>query len=293
MLIIFGLTVLVASVLGGYAAMGGNLAVLVQPFEFLIIMGAAVGIYLLANPWYVVTDTLRTIGKLFKGKPHTQDDYLELLSMMYLVFRQGRADINQLENDLDNPAESSFFNRFPRVAKNPKTLRFFCDYMRVILLHQQVKPHEVEALIDEELETIRIELKKVPHALSVMADGLPALGIVACVLGVIKAMGAIDESPAVLGYYIGGALTGTFLGVILSYGLVGPIAQLVKGRREEEMNYYIAMKSGLMAFLNGADQQISIEFARKVLNSGVRPTMQEVDEAVYVHKMAMTTNRID
>lgn len=273
-----GLLIVIGSVLGGFAAMGGNLVVLWQPFELLIVLGAGIGAYIIANPKSVLKDTLSAIMAMIKGRPYNKDDYLDLFTLLYMLFRAGRNNINKLESDFDRPMESAFFKKFQKVYQNPKNVRFIADYMRLILLGSK-NAHELESLIDEEIETIERDLNKVPNALAVMADSLPALGIIAAVLGVIKAMGAITEPPEVLGILIGGALVGTFLGVLLSYGLIGPLGESIRARREQELSYYIAIKASLIAFLNDYPPQICVEYGRKVIEAKVRPEFEEVEKA--------------
>jgi chemotaxis protein MotA len=277
---VIGIILVIGSVLGSFAAMGGHIGVLFQPFEFTIIFGAAVGAYVIANSKGVIRDTWANLKLLFKGKPYDKQDYLELLSLMYVVFRTGRQNMSSLEKELDEPQNSQYFRRFPRVMKNAMGLRFLADYLRLILLGSE-KSYELEALMDEEIETIDRELHKVPKALHVMADAMPALGIVAAVLGVIKAMGSINQPPEVLGRLIGGALTGTFLGVLLSYGFVGPLSSSIKDKKEAELNYFVCIKAGLLAFLNGYPPQICVEYARKVLSTDVRPDFIEVERATH------------
>lgn len=283
-----GILIVLGSVAGGYWAMGGNFTVLWQPWEFVIVCGAALGAYVLANSRSVLRDTSSSIAALVRGRPHKKEDYLELLTLLYMVFRTGRHNLQSLEGDLDRPEKSDFFKRFPRMSSNTRNLRFICDYMRLILLGSE-RAHELETLMDEDIETIRQELYKVPRALKVMAETLPALGIVAAVLGIIKAMGAIAEPPEVLGHLIGGALTGTFIGIFMSYGFVGPLADAVKTRREQEINYYVAAKAALIAYLNDYAPQICVEYGRKLIATEVRPDFVEVEAATT--RLAESLNR--
>ncbi|NDV50772.1 flagellar motor stator protein MotA [Salipiger sp. PrR003] len=278
MIALLGFIVVFGSVLGGFAAMGGNLWVLWQPYEVLIICGAAVGAFVIANPRGVIKDTLKSCRAVLRGRPHSKEEYLELFSLLYMLFRIGKRDLRKLENDLDNPTESKFFKSFAFVSKNPRNARFIADYFRLVLLGSK-KSHEMEALLETEIETIEQDLNRVPNALNVMADSLPALGIVAAVLGVIKAMGSINQPPEVLGMLIGGALVGTFLGVLLSYGVVGPLANAIRARGEQELAYYIAIKTAIVAFLNEYQPEICAEYGRKVISADVRPTFEEVERA--------------
>ncbi len=276
---IFGLLLVAGSVLGGFAAMGGNLWVLWQPWEMVMIIGASVGAYIIANPNSVIRETFKAIGGLVKGRPHSKEEYLELFSLLYMIIRMGKDNLAKLEKDLDQPETSKFFNSFSYTSKNTRNVRFIADYFRLILLGSE-KSHELESLIDTEIETIEQDLNRVPNALMIMADSLPAVGIVAAVLGVIKAMGAIAQPPEILGALIGGALVGTFLGILLSYGLVGPLAAAVRARREQELAYYIAIKASIISFLNGYRPQICIEYARKTIAEEVRPVFEEVESTM-------------
>ncbi|MBO9428642.1 flagellar motor stator protein MotA [Sulfitobacter sp. R18_1] len=284
--LILGLLLVAGSVLGGFAAMGGNLWVLWQPWELVIICGAATGAYIIANSRSVIADTLRSLRALVGGKPHNKEEYLELFSLLYMIIRLGKGGLSKIEGDLDQPLKSSFFKNFSYVSRNPKNVRFIADYFRLIMLGSE-KAHEMESLIDTEIDTIEHELNRVPNALMIMADSLPAVGIVAAVLGVIKAMGAISEPPEVLGALIGGALVGTFLGVLLSYGFVGPLASAIRARREQELAYYIAIKASIIGFLNGYQPQICVEYARKTISEEIRPEFEEVER-----KMKETAEKI-
>ena len=275
-----GAVVVAASVLGGYAALGGHLYVLWQPFEVVIICGAAIGAYIIANPKHIIKKTGKVMGQIAKGSPYNKDSYLELLSLQFAVFRMAKAKgLLSLEAHIENPDESELFAQFPKFHKNKAAVVFMCDYLRMISLGSD-NPHEMETLFDEEIETHHAEQYQVAGAVNAVAEGLPALGIVAAVLGVIKTMGAIAEPPEVLGKLIGGALVGTFLGVLLSYGFVGPMAAALKANYNAESKYFQCMKAGLIAYMSGYAPQICVEFARKALLSNVRPTFFEVEEAV-------------
>lgn len=279
MLKVIGHIGVIVSTLGGYAAMGGKLAVLNQPFEFVIIFGAAVFAFVVANSKHILKACLKDIKSIYKKEKFHKEQYVELLSMMYLVFRTARTKgWLALEQHIENPQDSEIFKKFPAFYENTQAVTFLCDYLRLISLGAE-KPYEIEALMDQEIETQREERNHTSHSLQTMADGLPALGIVAAVLGVIKTMGAITEPPEILGKLIGGALVGTFLGVWLSYGFVAPIANAVKERNDGELKYYLCMKTCILAFLQGAAPQVAIEFGRKILLQDVQPTFLEVEEA--------------
>jgi chemotaxis protein MotA len=286
MKLMFGLIIVVASVLGGYAAMGGHLAVLWQPFEIVIICGAAIGAFIMGHPVRVLKDTGGALRTLFTGHAYSRKDYLDLISLLFLIMKQAKMKgVMHLEKDIEHPYESELFNRFPRVLKHKRAVSFLCDYLRLISLGSE-RAFELEALMDEELDTLHREKNQPAKALKTVGEALPALGIIAAVLGVIKAMGAINQPPEVLGGLIGGALVGTFLGVLLSYGLVTPLANGVKTQREEELSYFTCMKAGLLAYLNGYPPQVCVEFARKVLQSDIQPSFDEVEKATQAAALA-------
>ncbi len=279
MLLVVGAILVFVSVFGGFVALGGHLMVLWQPFEFVIIAGSAFGAFVIANPKVVLMGTAPAVLKIAKGSRYDKESYLELLSMMYTVFRQAKSKgMLTLESHVEDPDQSEMFKRFPGIFNDKHALTFLCDYLRMMVLGSE-NPYEMETLIDEELETHHEECLLISNALRTVADGLPALGIVAAVLGVIHTMGSITEPPEILGKLIGGALVGTFLGIFLSYGLVAPMADSLKTLDDTEHKYLQCIKAGLLAHLQGYAPAISVEFARKALLSPVRPTFYEVEEA--------------
>ncbi|HHN73130.1 MAG TPA: flagellar motor stator protein MotA [Thermopetrobacter sp.] len=276
--VLLGLVVLFGCLLGSYAAMGGHVSVLWQPWELLIIGGTSFGTFLMANPMKTVKDAGKAVFEAIKGKTVGQRDYLDVLGLLFALMREIRSKSRgEVEAHIDNPGESEIFQKYPGVLKDHHLVQFICDYARLILIGN-AKPYEVEALMDEEIHTMEHDALKAQHALSNMADGLPAIGIVAAVLGVIKAMGAIDQSPEVLGHLIGAALVGTFAGILLSYGIVGPIATKVKIVRTHNLRIFILVKQTLLAFMNGAMPQVALEFGRKTISAHERPTIDTVEE---------------
>tara|TARA_R110002110_G_scaffold414147_2_gene643299 strand:- start:22545 stop:23378 length:834 start_codon:yes stop_codon:yes gene_type:complete len=266
-------------VLGGYVAMGGKLAVLYQPFELVIIGGAGVGAYITSNPKSVLKATGKGFKTALKGPTNSKADYLELLSMMYVTFKLAKAKGNlALEQHIENPDDSELFANFPGFVGNHHAVEFFCDYLRLVTLGSE-NPHELEALMDEELDVHHLEDEQTATAMQLLGDGFPALGIVAAVLGIIKTMGSITEPPEILGKLIGGALVGTFLGILLAYGFVGPLASAIKMAQEANSKYLICLKAGILAHVAGNAPAVSVEFARKTLLSSVRPTFAELEEA--------------
>jgi chemotaxis protein MotA len=279
MRLIIGIIVVVAAVIGGYLAMGGHLEVLIQPFEAVIILGAAAGAYIIGNTGPVLKQTVGVFGTLLRGPKYNKAAYVELLGLQFTLFKlvQSRG-VLALEQHVENPESSPIFARFPKFAANHHAVEFLCDYMRMMTLGTN-NTHELEALMDEELEAHHQERSRLVTAIQSLADGTPALGIVAAVLGVIKTMGSIAEPPEVLGHMIGGALVGTFLGVFVAYGFFGPMAQALRSIYESEAKYFLAMKTGLLAHISGYAPVMAIEFARKTLMSEDRPTFAEVDAA--------------
>lgn len=279
MFFLIGLGIVFGCVIGGYVGMGGKLLVLFQPLELVIIGGAALGAFVISNPLPVLKRSAAACGEVLKGSPYSKEAYLELLTLLYTVFKLAKSKgMLALEAHVEKPEESTLWQRFPTFAKDHHAMEFFCDYLRLLTLGSD-NPHEMEALIDEEIETHHHEKHQIVSAIQGVADGLPALGIVAAVLGVIKTMGAISEPPEVLGKLIGAALVGTFLGVLLAYGLVGPMASSLKARYDAEAKYFLCIKAGILAYMQGYAPAVVVEFARKALLSNVRPSFYEVEEA--------------
>jgi chemotaxis protein MotA len=277
--ILIGLVVTMGCVLGGFMAMGGHVDVLIQPWEAVIICGAAFGTFLVANPMATVKDTGKACMEAFRQATPKERDYLETLGVLHSLMRELRTKSrSEVEAHIDNPAESTVFQAFPTVLKRHDLTHFICDYCRLIIIGN-ARSHEIEALMDEEIHTIRADKLKSYHAMVAVADGLPALGIVAAVLGVVKAMGALDQSPEILGALIGAALVGTFLGIFLSYAVVGPIATKIKIVREKNNRLYVIVKQTLLAYMNGSLPQVAIEFGRKTISSYDRPSIDAVEQS--------------
>lgn len=277
--ILVGIIVIIGCMLGGFMAEGGHASVLYQPWEFTIIIGSALGTFLVANPFATIKDTGRACKEAFANAVPKQKDYLDVLGVLYSLMRELRSKSrNEVETHIDNPDESTIFQGFPTVLKNQALTHFICDYCRLIIIGN-ARPHEIEALMDEEIATITRDTMKAQSALVTISEGLPALGIVAAVLGVINAMGALDQSPEILGHLIGGALVGTFGGIFMSYGIVGPIAGKVKVTREKRNRLYILVKQTLLAYMNGSLPQIAVEYGRKTISAIDRPSIDVVEQA--------------
>ena len=276
--IILGLIVTLGCMLGGFMAMGGHVGVIWQPWEYVIIGGASFGTFLVANPMKVVKDSGRAMMEAFKGKTPTLRDYLDVLGILFALMREVRGKSrNEAEAHIDAPEESLIFQTFSGVLANKELTTFICDYFRLVLIGN-AKSHEIEALMDEEIETMEVDALKPYNSMVAMSEGLPALGIVAAVLGVIKAMGALDQSPEVLGQLIGAALVGTFAGIFLSYAVVSPIATKIKIVRTKNLRLFVIVKQTLLAYMNGAMPQVALEYGRKTISLYERPTIDELEE---------------
>ena len=280
MLVIIGMAVVIGSVIGGYVGNGGELGVLIQPFEWIIILGAAIGTFIIGNPKLVVAGVGKAMGTLFKGSRHNKTTYLETLSLLYSLFKlaKTKGDL-ALESHVEKPDDSSLFQKFPKFNSDHHTREFLCDYLRLLTLGTN-NAHEVESIIDAEIEAHHHEESMIAGAINTMSDAMPALGIVAAVLGVIHTMGSITEPPEVLGHLIGAALCGTFMGVLLSYGVFAPIARILDITYSTETEYLNCIKNCLLAHMMGYAPQVSVEFGRKILSPHVRPSFAEVEETV-------------
>lgn len=281
MRVIFGIIFTLACVLGGYMMHHGKLSVLWVPTEYLIIIGAAVGSFIVGNPSFVIIGTLKGLKKLMiGGHPIKKDNYLELLSFLYTIFKFMKTKgMLEVEAHIENPEGSDIFNKFPHFMKDHHAVDFFCDYVRVMTMGVDNK-YVLEDMMMAELEGHHAEAHAIPHAVQIMGDAFPAIGIVAAVLGVIITMGSISEPPEILGGLIAGALVGTFLGILISYCFVQPMASSLNNVCMLEGKYLEVIKTGLLAHVSGNAPAISVEFARKIIPSGVRPTFKEVEEAV-------------
>lgn len=276
MFFIIGLVVVIGSVLGGYLP-HGSFAVLVQPLEVVIICGAALGAFIISNPKTVIFGVLKSTGKVLKGQPYNRAAYEELLTLQYTIFKLAKAKgMLALEAHIEDPEKSSIFTAFPNFMKNHHAVEFVCDYLRLMTMGTE-SSHEMEALMDEDIETHHHEQHAVSSAVTTVGDGLPAFGIVAAVLGVVNTMGSVGQPPAVLGGMIGSALVGTFLGILLAYGFAEPLAGLLEQKVEDAGKEFQCIKTTLLASMQGYAPQVAIEFGRKVLFSGDRPSFSELE----------------
>lgn len=276
---IIGIIIVIACTMGGYALDHGKLQVLWMPFEFVIILGSAIGAFITSNTPAVLKRMGKLLPLVFSKPKYSKQSYVELLSVLYQTFKLAKTKgMLALEAHIEKPEESTLFQQFPTFLADHHAMEFFCDYLRLVTLGSD-KAYELETLMEQEIEVHHNEEHAVSTAIQNMADGMPALGIVAAVLGVIKTMGAITEPPEVLGHMIGGALVGTFFGVWVAYGYVAPLANSLNGIFELNGKYFTCIKVGLIAHLNGYAPSISIEYARKSIPSELRPTFLEMEEA--------------
>jgi chemotaxis protein MotA len=278
---ILGIVVIFAMVFGGYLASGGHLDIILHslPYEMTMIGGAAIGAFIISNDFAGVKHTIKDVGKVFKGPKWKHSDYQDLLCLLYELIRLGRENAVALEEHTENPADSSIFGNYPKILKDREAVDLICDTLRSASLNYD-DPHQVEDVLEKRMEANLHHALHSSHALQTIADGLPALGIVAAVLGVIKTMGSIDQPPEILGKLIGGALVGTFLGVFLAYGLVGPFAAKVKAVVEEDMHFYGLIREVLVANLHNHATNICIEVGRQNTPSHIRPSFNDLEEAL-------------
>ncbi|MEJ5226527.1 flagellar motor stator protein MotA [Thermodesulfovibrio sp.] len=278
---IIGCVVVLGAVVGGYIMEHGNLSVLFQPAEVVIIFGAAIGALIIAAPPNVVVGVVKgTLSVLTGGKSYSKQDYLDVLLLLAELFTKIRKEgLISIEQDVEDPENSSIFSKYPKFMKNHHALHLLTDTLRTVMT-TTVSPYELESILDNELETLH-EMESAPAKnLSNMADSLPGLGIVAAVLGVVLTMGKMKEPPEVIGHSVGAALVGTFMGVLLCYGFVGPLARRMEASINQEREYLQTLKSALISFVGGAAPQIAVEFARRSIPANVRPTFHELEEEI-------------
>jgi chemotaxis protein MotA len=276
-----GIAIIFVMVFGGYIAAGGKLGIILKslPFEMIMIGGAAVGAFVLGNDMASIKHTVKDIKLVFKGPKWKPEDYRDLLCLLFELIRLARQNPVAVEEHIEGPADSSIFGKYPKISADHEVVEMICDTMRSASMNFD-DPHQVEEVLDKQLETNLHHALHSSHALQGIADGLPALGIVAAVLGVIKTMGSIDQPPEILGKMIGGALVGTFLGVFLAYGLVGPFAAKVKTVVEDDSHFYKLIREVLVANLHSHAANICIEVGRQNTPHHKRPSFSDLEEAL-------------
>ena len=285
MIALIGFVIVTVCVIGGYLLEHGNMSVLFQPIELLIICGAAAGGFVIASPVRVIKGVAATMGRVFTNKPYAKQDYIELLLMINGIFYKIRQQgLVSIESDVEAPEQSPLFSSYPKVLKNHAAISLITDTLRTVMT-TTIAPHELEALIDQELEAHHEEAITPAHSVANVADGLPGLGIVAAVMGVVLTMGKIKEPPEVLGASIGAALVGTFTGVLLCYGYVGPMAKNMEYIAGEDMQYLNVIKVALLSFIGGgAAPKVAVEFGRRVVPVEAKPSFLEMEEALRAAK---------
>jgi len=282
MFVIIGFLVSMACIFGVFILHGGNIGVVLKalPFEMTTILGAALGAFLINNQMKVVKAAFKGMAGCFKGSRYTKERYLQLLALQYDLLQKARKEgLMAIEQDVENPEQSPVFKKYPTIAADHHVVEFITDYLRM-MVSGNLNAHEIEALMDNEIETHHQEAHAPVAALARLAGALPAFGIIAAVLGVVNTMGSVGQPPAVLGGMIGSALVGTFLGILLAYGVVEPLGGLVEQKMEDAAKELQCIKSTLLASMQGYNPATAIEFGRKVLFSGDRPSFTELESHV-------------
>ena len=280
MLVILGYIVVMLSVFGGFALAGGHIAALFQPLELLMIGGAAAGAFFVGNNGKAMKATLKAIPTLFKGSKFTKALYMDLMSLLFEILTKVRKEgLMSIEGDVEKPADSAIFSKYPTILQDHHVVEFLTDYLR-LMVSGNMDAFQIENLMDNEIETHHVEGEIPVHCVAKLGDGLPAFGIVAAVMGVVHTMESVGLPPAELGILIAHALVGTFLGILLAYGFVGPLSGLLEQKLHEGSKIYQCIKVTLLASLNGYAPALSVEFGRKVLFSTERPSFGELEEHI-------------
>lgn len=280
MLIIIGYAIVVGSVFGGYALAGGHLGAMYQPLELLMIGGGAFGAFVVGNPMKTLKATMKALPGVLKSSKYTKELYMELMALLYEALDKIRRDgVLAIESDIEAPQDSALFGKYPKVLADHHLVEFIVDYLR-LMASGKLNAHEIESLMDREIDTHHHEGEIPAHALQRTADALPAFGIVAAVMGVVHTMGSVGLPPAELGVLIAHALVGTFLGILLAYGFVAPLASVLEQRLNETTKALECVKATLLASLNGCAPVVAVEFGRKVLYSTERPGFAELESHV-------------
>ena len=278
MIKLVGFIIVISSVLGGYVLSHGELLTLLQPFELLIIAVSALGAFVVANPLHVVADVGRSLGRSFIGRRHGQALYMDLLSLLYELFNKARRNgLMSIEEDVEEPKSSDIFERYPRILEEHILLEFICDYLRIIS-SGNLSAFELETLMDQDIETSYQEAEQPAHALGRVSDALPGFGIVAAVMGIVITMKSLGGPPEELGTHVAAALVGTFLGILLAYGFVGPLSNALEHEAKERMKALECAKTAILAMVNGIPPQLAVEFGRKTLFSSERPSFTALED---------------
>jgi chemotaxis protein MotA len=282
MFVLIGWGIAMACIFGVYIFHGGNITVILHalPFEMITIFGAAAGAFLANNQMKVVKASMKGLGQCFKGSKYSKARYMELMALMFDILQKARKEgLMSIESDVENPHDSPLFKKYPTVGHDHHVVEFITDYLRM-MVSGNLNAHEIESLMDSEIETHHNEEHAAVAAINRLAGGLPAFGIVAAVLGVVNTMGSVGQPPAVLGGMIASALVGTFLGILLAYGFVEPLGGLLEQKVEDGSKELQCIKTTLLASMQGYAPQVAVEFGRKVLFSTDRPTFAELESHV-------------
>jgi chemotaxis protein MotA len=280
MFAIIGIVIVIGAILGGFLMEKGPILVLLQPAEFIIICGAAIGTLLIANPLSLITRIFKSVLGVLSGSKYTRDMYLESLKMLSDIFTFARkSGMAKLEEDVENPEKSAVFSKYPKLTKDHHMLFFVCDTLRTAV-SGVVPPHDLDAMIENDIDIHHHEAMAPAKALATVSDALPGLGIVAAVLGVVITMGALGGPPEEIGKKVAAALVGTFLGILLSYGFVAPLAANIEKTIDAEGQFYQMLRAALLAFAKGMAPMIAVEFARRAIPHELRPTFKEMETAI-------------
>jgi chemotaxis protein MotA len=278
MFVIIGIVVVIGSMLGGFMVSGGNPLSLIVPGEFIVIIGVAFGSLMIANPLPVLKNIIAHVLATLKPPKVSKQTYLDLLKMLYELFQFAKREgLIALEQHVENPESSSIISKYPSFLANHHAVDFLCDTLKVVL-SGGVPAHDLEELMDMDLEALHQDEEIIPTALQTFADSFPGIGIVAAVLGIIVTMGSINEGAEAVGHHVAGALVGTFLGVLMSYGIVGPLASIVGKNIMKESKYLLSIKAALLSFAKGAPATVAIEYGRRAIDPEFRPTFKETEE---------------
>ncbi|NMP28014.1 flagellar motor stator protein MotA [Rahnella sp. SAP-1] len=288
MLVLIGYIVVTGAVIGGYLMVGGEMGALYQPAELLTIAGAGIGAFIVGNNGKAIKSTLRALPTLFRGSRYNKALYMDLMALLYRLLAKSRQQgMLSLENDIDNPKESDIFANYPRIVADKQIVEFITDYLR-LMVSGNMNAFEIEALMDEEIETFESESEVPAGSVQLLGDSLPAFGIVSAVMGIVHTLGAADRPAAELGSLIAHAMVGTFLGILLAYGFVSPLAAVLRQKCAENTKMMQCIKVTLLSSLNGYAPQIAVEFGRKTLYTSERPTFVELEEHV---RQAKSSNK--
>lgn len=282
MTVIIGLFIVLAAVFGGYLVSGGSIVVIAHavPHELIVIGGAAIGSYIIANPKGALKDAIRAIISASKGHKWHKSDYTSVFVLLSTIFKIGKTKgLMTLEGDIDDPQNSEIFQKYPKILEDPFALSLICDTLRNIITHVS-NPYEIEDMVKDKISRQSHVMLAPAHALQNMADGLPAIGIVAAVLGVIQTMASVDQPPKILGAMIGSALVGTFLGVFLSYCLIGPLANKIKHRQEKDLEFYYTICDLFVYYMKGNPPSLVVEIARSIVAEDIQPSAKDIEDAL-------------